>query len=156
IIFSRDINHYFRIASTSTTAMAAAAEGEPEGTVFVAEEQTRGRGRGGHKWESAPNVGIYFSAILKPRISPADVLLLSLAAGLAVVEAIREVTGIIADLRWPNDVLLADKKVCGILAEMNAEVTRVRYIVLGIGLNVNQAEFAGELAEIATSLRIAT
>src|SRR5438067_1726084 len=87
-IFSRSIVHYFRIASASTAAMAAAAEGEPEGTVFVAEEQTGGRGRGGHKWESAPNVGIYFSVILRPEMPPADALLLSLAAGLAVVEAI--------------------------------------------------------------------
>ena len=155
-IFAQNIVHYFRIPSTSTAAMTAAAEGEPEGSVFVAEEQTGGRGRGGHKWDSAPNVGIYFSAILRPHMPPADALLLSLAAGLAVGEAVREVTGITTDLRWPNDVLLGDKKVCGILAEMNAEVTRVRHVVLGIGLNVNQTEFPGELASIATSLRIAT
>ncbi|MGZ5120450.1 MAG: biotin--[acetyl-CoA-carboxylase] ligase [Burkholderiales bacterium] len=150
-IFTR-IHHYFRIGSTNTEAMSSAAAGEPEGSVFVAEEQTSGRGRGAHRWASAKSDGIYCSVVLQPAVAPADALLLSLAAGLAVGSAIEQVTGLAPDLRWPNDVLLNGKKVCGILTEMNAEVIRVRYVVIGIGLNVNHARFPADLAD-ATSLR---
>ncbi len=150
------IHHYFSIASTNTEAMNAAAAGEPEGTVFLAEEQTAGRGRGGHTWDSGPSVGIYCSVILRPPLAPADALLLSLMTGIAVVEAVQGTTGLHPDLRWPNDVLLNDKKFCGILTEMNAEATRVRYIVLGIGINVNHTLFPAELEPIATSLRLET
>jgi BirA family biotin operon repressor/biotin-[acetyl-CoA-carboxylase] ligase len=135
---------------------AAAAEDAAEGSVFLAEEQTAGRGRGGHGWHSARSAGIYCSVVLRPKLAPADVLMLSLAAGLAVREAVQEVTGMAADLRWPNDLLLAGKKFCGILIEMNAEATRVRHLVVGIGMNVNQESFPGELAETATSLRLQT
>ncbi len=152
-IFAGHIHHYFRVDSTNAEAMAAAA-GEPEGSVFLAEEQTAGRGRGGHAWSSAKSQGIYCSVILRPELAPADALALSLAAGLAVAGAIEQVTGLKPDLRWPNDVLIDDKKVCGILTEMNAEPTRVRYLVLGVGINVNQASFPASLPE-ATSLRIA-
>lgn len=155
-IFDLGIYHSFRIGSTNSAAMQAAEAGAPEGTVFVAEEQTSGRGRGGHSWHSEPSAGIYCSAILRPTLAPADVLVISLAAGLAVSAAIREVTGLVPDLRWPNDVMLADKKVCGILTELNAEVTRVRYVVVGVGMNVNQARFDAELEPLATSLAIDT
>ncbi|MBV9609280.1 MAG: biotin--[acetyl-CoA-carboxylase] ligase, partial [Acidobacteria bacterium] len=124
-LFTR-IHHYFRIGSTNTEAMSAAAAGEPEGSVFVAEEQTSGRGRGAHRWASAKSEGTYCSVVLRPELSPADSLPLSLAAGLAVSSAVEQVTGVAPDLRWPNDVLLNGKKVCGILTEMNAEATRVR------------------------------
>ena len=121
--------------------------------VWLAEEQTAGKGRAGHGWESRRGDGIYLSALLRPRLAPAEVIILSLAAGLAVAEAVHEVTGLWSDLRWPNDVMLGGRKFCGILTEMNAEVTRVRYVVVGMGLNVNNAEFPPELASIATSLR---
>jgi BirA family biotin operon repressor/biotin-[acetyl-CoA-carboxylase] ligase len=150
------VHHYFRTGSTNAVAMQAAAEGEAEGTVFLAEQQTAGRGRGGHSWESPPSTGIYVSLILRPRIAPAEVLPLSLTVGLSVREAIQEVTGLDCDLRWPNDVLLNGKKICGILAEMSAEATRVRHVVVGIGLNVNHREFLPELAKQATSLQIET
>ena len=153
-IFADQVRHYFRIGSTNIAAMEAAAAGAPEGTVLLAEEQTSGRGRGGHAWHSARSTGIYCSAILRPAVAPADALLLSLMAGLAVRAAVEEVTGLRADLRWPNDLLLGSKKFCGILIEMNAEVTRVRYAVAGIGMNVNHAEFPAELRDIATSLRV--
>lgn len=156
-IFADHLHHFYKIGSTNTAAMSAAAGGAPEGSVFLAEEQTAGRGRGAHSWESARSAGIYCSLILRPALSPADVLVLSLAAGLAVRAAIEEVNpNLSADLKWPNDVLLGDKKVCGILTEMNAEVTRVRYVVVGIGINVNQADFAKERRSEATSLRLAT
>jgi BirA family biotin operon repressor/biotin-[acetyl-CoA-carboxylase] ligase len=89
-------------------------------------------------------------------LSPGDALLLSLMAGLSVASAVEEVTGLKPDLRWPNDLMIGDKKFCGILTEMNAEVTRVRYAVIGIGINVNQWEFPPDLADIATSLRLAS
>jgi BirA family biotin operon repressor/biotin-[acetyl-CoA-carboxylase] ligase len=154
-VFEANLHHYYKIGSTNTTAMAAAAEGAPEGSVFVAEEQTAGRGRGSNTWQSPRSSGIYCSVVLRPALPPSDVLVLSLAAGLAVQAAIHQVDSRVqVDLKWPNDVLIENKKVCGILAEMNAETTRVRYIVVGIGLNVNQPSFPKELA--ATSLRLAT
>jgi len=153
-LFANDIHHYFRIGSTNVTAMQAASDGEPEGTVFLAEEQTAGRGRAGHSWESAQSVGIYCSVVLRPVLSPADALMLSLIAGIAVAEAVEQATGLHPDLRWPNDALLGERKFCGILTEMNSEPTRVHYVVVGIGINVNQASFAGELEPIATSLRM--
>ena len=153
-IFTGKLHHYFRSDSTNTQAMQAAADGAPEGSVFLAEEQTAGRGRGGHSWTSPPSLGIYCSVILRPALTPADALLLSLMAGLAVANAIEHVTRIKPDLRWPNDLLIGDKKLCGILTEMNAEVTRVRYAVIGMGINVNQWELPPELQGIATSLRI--
>jgi len=153
-IFASRIHHYFRVGSTNIVAMQAAAAGEPEGAVFVAEQQTAGRGRAGHMWESAQSVGIYISVVLRPPLTPADTLLLSLIAGVAVAEAVEQTTDLHPDLRWPNDVLLGGRKFCGILTEMNAEPTRVRYVVVGIGINVNHASFSGELEPIATSLRI--
>jgi len=155
-IFTERIHHYFRVGSTNAEAMSAAAQGEAEGSVFVAEEQTAGRGRGGHSWLSEKSAGIYCSVLLRPEMSPAQTLALSLAAGLAVRAAVEDVTGLIADLRWPNDVLLAGKKFCGILIEMNAEPTRVRHLVLGMGINVNQNSFPPALKNEATSLRLAS
>lgn len=153
-IIGNRIHHYFSIGSTNTEAMAAAAAGEHEGTIFLAEEQTTGRGRGGHTWESEPSTGIYCSIILRPQMAPADALLISLMTGIAVVDAVQQITGLHPDLRWPNDVLLNGKKFCGILTEMNAEATRVRYLVVGIGINVNHSQFAPELEPIATSLKL--
>jgi BirA family transcriptional regulator, biotin operon repressor / biotin---[acetyl-CoA-carboxylase] ligase len=154
-IFDAHLHHFYKVGSTNTAAMAAAAEGAPEGSVFLAEEQTAGRGRGANSWQSPRSTGIYCSVILRPALPPSDVLALSLAAGLSVQAAIREVDSRVeVDLKWPNDVLLNGKKVCGILTEMNAEATRARYIVAGIGINVNQASFPKGLP--ATSLRLAT
>jgi len=156
-LFDSHLCHFYKIGSTNTTAMAAAADGAPEGSVFLAEEQTAGRGRGAHSWQSTRSAGIYCSVVLRPALPPSDVLVLSLAAGLAVRAAIEQVNQRAnIDLKWPNDVLIADKKVCGILTEMNAEVTRVRYVVVGIGINVNHANFPEELKGAATSLRLAT
>jgi len=153
-IFADHIHHYFSIGSTNIAAMQAAAAGEPEGAVFVSEEQTAGRGRGDHSWESAQSVGIYCSVVLRPEMSPLDALFLSLMTGIAMAEAVERTTGLRCDLRWPNDVLLNGRKICGILTEMNAEPMRVRYVVIGVGMNVNNALFTGELVPIATSLRI--
>ena len=154
-IFGKHIHHYYKIDSTNTAAMEAASGGAPEGSVFLAEQQTAGRGRGANQWHSERSSGIYCSAVLRPAVPPSDVLVVTLAAGLAVHAAIQEIDSRIApDLKWPNDVLIGKKKVCGILTEMNADITRVRYIVIGIGINVNQSAFPADLQAIATSLRL--
>ena len=156
-IFAKHMHHYYKIGSTNSEAMQAAADGAPEGSVFVAEEQLAGRGRGAHKWHSARSAGIYCSVVLRPAMPPADALIFSLAAGLAVQAAVAETAPHVEpDLKWPNDVLLNGRKFCGILTEMNSEATRVRYLVVGVGINVNQAKFPVELREIATSLKSET
>ncbi len=155
-IFAKQVHHYYKIGSTNSEAMNAASQGAPEGSVFLAEEQLAGRGRGAHTWHSARSTGIYCSVILRPEMPPSDALLLSLAAGLAVRAAVTEVTQLPVDLKWPNDLLLGNKKFCGILTEMNAEATRVRHLVVGVGINVNQAKFPSEIREIGTSLKIET
>jgi BirA family biotin operon repressor/biotin-[acetyl-CoA-carboxylase] ligase len=156
-IFSQHIRHYFKLGSTNITAMQAASEGASEGTVFLAEQQTAGKGRGGHTWHSADSAGIYCSVILRPVLPPAEVVILSLAAALAVQSAVQAHDSKQAtDLKWPNDLLIGGKKFCGILTEMNAEATRVRYIVIGIGINVNHQDFPAELQPVATSLRLAS
>jgi len=154
---AKQIHHYYKIGSTNTEAMQAAADGAPEGSVFLAEEQLAGRGRGAHTWHSARSTGVYCSVILRPALPPSDALLFSLAAGLAVRSAVMEIAPQLKpDLKWPNDLLLNGKKFCGILTEMNAEATRVKHLVVGMGINVNQAKFPAELRDIATSLRIET
>lgn len=154
-IFSRNIHHYFQISSTNTAALEAAAEGAPEGSVFVAEQQTAGRGRGDHSWDSQRSSGIYCSVVLRPMLPPSEALVVSLAAGLAAQAAIRS-QKVPVDLKWPNDLMIAGKKVGGILTEMAAEATRVRHIVVGIGINANQTRFPADLQTTATSLRLAT
>ena len=156
-IFSQHIRHYYRIGSTSTTAMEAANAGAPEGSVFLAEQQTAGRGRGANQWHSAQSEGIHCSVLLRPPVPPSEALILSLAAGLAVQAAVQELDSkIVPDLKWPNDLLLQGKKFSGILTEMTAEPTRVRHIVVGIGINVNQTDFPASLKQTATSLRMIT
>lgn len=136
--------------------MAQAEAGAPGDSVYFADEQTAGRGRGAHEWSSPPASGLYVSVLLRPALAPADVLWLSLAAGLAVRHAVKQVTSLKCDLRWPNDLLFGPKKFCGILTELNAEVTRVRHLVIGIGINVHQPQFPAELRDLATSLYIET
>jgi BirA family transcriptional regulator, biotin operon repressor / biotin---[acetyl-CoA-carboxylase] ligase len=154
--FAGKVRFFASIPSTNTHAMAEGELGAPDGMVYVADEQTAGRGRGTHGWESPPGSGLYVSVLLRPRIAPADALWMSLAAGLAVHDAVERVTSLRADLRWPNDLLFGRRKFCGILSEMNAEVTRIRHIVIGIGINVLQQEFPPELRDVATSLYIET
>ena len=151
--FSGKFRYLPTIHSTNLLAMQEAAEGAPEGSVYLADEQTAGRGRGAHTWHSARGAGLYVSVLLRPKVPPADILWLSLAAGLAVREAVRKVTSLEADIRWPNDLLFGNKKFSGILTELNAEVTRVRHAVVGIGMNVHQETFPPELDPIASSLR---
>ena len=154
--FAKHIFHFFKVDSTNTVAMRLGEEGEAHGTVVVAEEQTSGRGRAGHSWHSEKTTGIYVSILLRPQISPMLAPALTLVGGLAAHDAIAEASGLLPDVRWPNDVLLNGKKVCGILTEMQAEPDRMHFAVIGIGINVNQAKMPGELATIATSMRTET
>lgn len=150
----RTIIHYFRTDSTNAMALKLAAEGAEHGTVVVAEEQTAGRGRLGRVWYSEKASGIYTSIILRPPLSPSAAPVLTLMAGLAAHKAVASSTGLHVDIRWPNDLLVNGRKVCGILTEMSAELDRLHTVVLGIGINVNHSLMPPELDHLATSLRI--
>ncbi len=150
----KKIVHYFTLDSTNTTAMKLANEGAPHGTVVVAEEQRKGRGRFGREWYSERSSGIYASIILRPQVPPSVAPILTLMGGLAAHQAVAATTGLMPEIRWPNDLLLGGKKVGGILTEMNAETDRVHAVVLGVGLNVNHSRIPGQLSAVATSLRI--
>jgi BirA family biotin operon repressor/biotin-[acetyl-CoA-carboxylase] ligase len=154
--FAKRIVHFFKVDSTNRVALEFGQQGEPHGTVVIAEEQTAGRGRTGRAWHSEKSSGVYMSILLRPTLTPAQAPALTLAAGLAARDAVSEVTGLQADVRWPNDVLMNGKKVCGILTEMYAEPDRIRHVVVGIGLNVNHAKMPADISSLATSLRIET
>ena len=153
-MFGKRILHFFKVDSTNNVALELGQAGEAHGALIVAEEQTAGRGRLGRAWHSEKTSGIYASVLLRPPISPVQAPLLTLIAGLAAREAVAEQTGLHPDIRWPNDLVLHGKKFCGILTEMHAEPDRVRFAVIGIGMNVNNARVPEELAAIATSLRM--
>jgi BirA family biotin operon repressor/biotin-[acetyl-CoA-carboxylase] ligase len=152
--FASQVRHFPEIDSTNTFAMRAGVEGAPHGSVYLADAQTGGRGRGAHRWVSSAGSGLYVSVLLRPALAPGDALWLSLAAGLAAQTAIASVTAVASDLRWPNDLLAGPRKLGGVLTEMQAEATRVRFVVIGIGINVHQQQFPAELANAATSLAI--
>lgn len=154
--FGKRILHFFQTESTNDVALRLGETGETHGTVIVAEKQTAGRGRAGHSWISEASSGIYVTVLLRPPISPLQSPALTIAAGLAAREAIAEETSLSTDIRWPNDVLLSGKKVCGILTEMQAEPDRIHFAAVGIGINVNQAKMPPELSGMATSLRMET
>ena len=159
-IFSGNIFYQETVESTNTLAMAAgtraghAPDSAPEGSVFLCEEQTAGRGRGGHSWESEKGKGIYCSFLIHPPMTPAETLWLSLISGVAVQDATREVTGLHADIRWPNDLLIGERKFAGILTEMSSDSSRVHHAVIGVGINVNQESFPDDFSTVATSLRM--
>jgi BirA family biotin operon repressor/biotin-[acetyl-CoA-carboxylase] ligase len=155
-LFGKRIYHFFKTDSTNRVALELGHAGEPEGAVVVAEEQTAGRGRAGRVWHSEHAAGIYATLLLRPRLAPVQAPLLTMMAGLSAHAAIQAQTGLTVDLKWPNDLLINGKKVGGILTEMHAEPEQIRFVIVGIGLNVNQDKFAGELGAIASSLRLET
>lgn len=144
------------VDSTNDEAAKLASGGAPEGTVVIADAQFRGRGRMGCQWESPKDVGLYLSVILRPPIPPHAAPILTLLGAVAVADAIERTTGLAAGVKWPNDLIVRGRKVAGILGEMAAENSRLRHVVLGVGINVNQTEegFKGELEKTASSLRI--
>jgi len=144
------IHHFKETGSTMVVARELAKKGVEEGTIVIAESQILGRGRLSREWFS-PRGGIYFTIILKPKISPAYAPRINLMASVAVAKAIRKLYGLKAELKWPNDVLIEGRKVCGILAEMEAEVDAVNFVNLGVGINVNAS--VSKYEKTATSLR---
>lgn len=138
--------------STNNDALEAARGGAPHGSVYFADEQTAGRGRSDHRWESAAGLGLYVSVLLRLPLAAERLPMLPLAAGLAAQQAIKAASGLAADLRWPNDLLLGERKVGGILVESRLAGAALDYAVAGIGINVHQTSFPGELATPATSL----
>ncbi len=155
-LFGKRTYHFFKTDSTNHVALELGHAGEPEGAVVLAEEQTAGRGRAGRTWSSERAAGIYVTLLLRPKLAPVQAPLLTMMAGLSAHTAVEAVTGLAVDLKWPNDLVIGGKKVGGILTEMHAEPGQVRFVIVGIGLNVNQEKFPGELASIATSLRLET
>src|SRR5713226_7185810 len=155
-LFGKRIFHFFKTDSTNRVALELGHAGEPEGAVVLAEEQTAGKGRAGRTWQSERAAGIYVTLLLRPRLAPVQAPLLTMIAGLSVRAAVEAQTGLLVDLKWPNDLLVAGKKLGGILTEMHAEPGQVRFVIVGIGLNVNQEKFGSDLRAIATSLRIET
>src|ERR1700730_1929162 len=153
-LFGKRIHHFFKVDSTNRVALDLAHAGEPEGAMVLAEEQTAGRGRAGRTWHSERAVGIYVTLVLRPKLAPVQAPLLTMMAGLSAYTGIQTHSGLVVDLKWPNDLLIRGKKVGGILTEMHAEPGQVRFVIVGIGLNVNQEKFPGELGSVATSLRI--
>lgn len=154
--YGRNITYLERCASTQIIAHEAAQEDVEDGTVILSEEQTAGKGRMARPWDSKAGKGIWMSVIARPRLAPQQAPQMTLVAAVAVTRAIEEVTGLMPQIKWPNDLLLNGKKITGILTELQTEPDMIKAIILGIGINVNQnqADFPLELEEIASSLKI--
>jgi len=153
-IIGKEIRYLHRINSTNNYALDAALHGAKEGTVITSDEQTLGRGRHQREWKSIAYKGIYLSIILKPKTLKGEPTLLSLLSAVAVAESLREFYSFDIDIKWPNDVLINDKKVAGILIEINTQGNKIMHIIVGIGVNVlqNEKDFSEELTNQATSL----
>jgi len=152
-----DIYRFDKLDSTNSHLLRLGDEGFPEGTVVVADEQTVGRGRFGRNWEAEPLSNLLFSILLRPNyLDPDEIFILTFAASVAVAEAIEDTAHIKTELKWPNDVLIDGRKVCGILLESSFSANRLSHVVLGIGVNVNQEKFSAEIAGKATSLFLST
>ena len=139
--FTGPVHHFETLDSTNDLAKELAARGAPEGTVVVAETQTGGRGRLGREWNSPPGVGLYVSLVLRPMLPPMELPQITLTTAVAVVRAVRRVAGVAPGIKWPNDLLFNGKKLGGILTEMETESDRIRHVVVGLGLNVNNPGF---------------
>ena len=154
-VIGRDIRVFQETTSTNDVIEKLARDGVTEGVVVLAESQTKGRGRLGRNWVSPPKQGLWFSVLLRPVLRPQEATQLTVASAIALRRAIELQTGLIPRIKWPNDILLNGRKVAGILTELNAELDRIKYVILGIGVDVNQtqADFPPELRGAATSLR---
>lgn len=142
------------VDSTNTWAKQMAEQDAPEGTVMAADMQTAGKGRRGKHWSSPSGHSIYMSLILRPDVMPEQASMLTLVIGLSVAQALADYPGLDAMIKWPNDVVISGKKVCGILTEMSTQMECINYVVAGIGINVNMMDFPEEIRDTATSLRL--
>lgn len=157
-LIGRDIRVFQQTNSTNDVADRLARDGVNEGVAVFAETQTKGRGRLGRKWSSPSGKGLWFSVLLRPDLRPQEATRITIAGATALWRAIHQVAGLRADVKWPNDILINGRKVAGILTEMNAELDHVKYVILGVGLDVNQTatDFPAELRRVATSLHVET
>jgi BirA family biotin operon repressor/biotin-[acetyl-CoA-carboxylase] ligase len=155
-LIGRDIQVFLKTTSTNDVVDKLARDGVKEGVVVFAEAQTRGRGRLGRRWVSPPHLGLWFSVLLRPRLRLECVTQLTIASATALGRAIRQQTDLRPEVKWPNDILVKGRKTAGILTELSAELDSVRYVILGIGVDVNltESDFPAELRHVATSLRI--
>jgi len=150
----RTVYFFDKTGSTNIDAKKFAAEGAPHGTLVVADNQENGRGRRGRTWQSPAGSNVYFTIVLRPVFEPDKASMLTLVMAMSVAETIRDYCGIRAQIKWPNDIVVHKKKVCGILTEMEIalETNDIQYVVIGVGININQEEFPEEMKEIASSL----
>jgi len=157
-ILGRSFYHFYTVDSTNAFTLRLLSHGHavPDGTLVLSEAQTAGRGRLGRSWYSEPGAGLYFSLLLRPQVPPHLTPLLTLGCAVALHDTIENTTGLEADIKWPNDLLVGGRKTAGILAEIQGEADRIHALVMGVGLNVNQTEMPAELAEHATSLLISS
>jgi len=155
-VIGRDIRVFQETTSTNDVIEKLARDGAKEGVVVFAETQTKGRGRLGRTWTSPKGKGLWFSILLRPTLPPQSVTRVTIASATAVARAIRKQTGLRPSIKWPNDILFGDKKCVGILTELSAELDKIKYVILGIGVdvNMNAEEIPASLKAIATSLRI--
>jgi BirA family biotin operon repressor/biotin-[acetyl-CoA-carboxylase] ligase len=153
-LFGNKIYTFDTIDSTNSCAKAVAGCGAQEGTIIISEEQTAGRGRLGRPWQANKNENLMFSIVLRPNVAPDALNLLPLFVGVAIAEAVERTTRLKVECKWPNDLLINKKKCAGILIEGSVKQNMVEYVVIGVGLNVNQQQFTGELEKKATSLRL--
>lgn len=151
---AKEVLYFDTIDSTNTKAQELAEKGYPSGTLVVADKQDSGKGRRGRSWVSPSGTGIFMTLMIKPDINPNNASMLTLVAALAVAKAITSVTGEEAMIKWPNDIVINGKKVCGILTEMNAQFDYINHIVVGIGINVHNESFPEEISQMASSLMI--
>ena len=151
---AKEVLYFDTIDSTNTKAQELAEKGYPRGTLVVADKQESGKGRRGRSWVSPSGTGIFMTLMIKPDINPNNASMLTLVAALAVAKAITSVTGEKALIKWPNDIVINGKKVCGILTEMNAQFDYINHIVVGIGINVHNESFPEEISQMASSLMI--
>lgn len=142
------------VDSTNNEVKRLAHKGYPTGTTVLAEKQTSGKGRLGRVWSSPVGTGLWFSFLLRPETDFSKISGITLAAGLGVCRAVRDFTGLDAKIKWPNDIIIGNKKICGILTETATEANKIEYAVVGIGINVNDKIFPDEIKEKATSLMI--
>lgn len=152
----RNLRFFDEIDSTNNELRRIAENGAPDGTLAIAEIQTAGKGRRGRAWTSPRGSGIWMSFLLRPDFAPEYASMLTLVTAMAVEKGIRQQTGLDCQIKWPNDIVLNGRKICGILTEMSTEEDSIRYVVVGIGINVNTKEFPEEISKTATSLVIET
>lgn len=151
---AKEVLYFDTIDSTNTKAQELAEKGYQSGTLVVADKQESGKGRRGRSWVSPSGTGIFMTLMIKLDINPNNASMLTLVAALAVAKAITSVTGEEAMIKWPNDIVVNGKKVCGILTEMNAQFDYINHIVVGIGINVHNESFPEEISQMASSLMI--